>query len=408
MHARRVAAEVPAAAAVDVEAFDGDAVGADAHDAAGPEPTRRGRPRPTRRSGRSMHEVAAVLAGTDLDRGTRPPRRRSAPAAATRPPPPDGPRARRAHRRHALGASRQRPERNERDGQQGASRVTGVSGEALSAVRRQPARRLAGRDGLATPLPARQPERGEQAQRGRGQGVRPERRVRVHLEVRELLVAEERRRERRHLHGGPRVEVVAVLVHLVAERPEREQRRSTRRAPARRPGAPSCRAPRRAGRAAPSTPIDERQPLELGEVLDREVPHPDVVVEDVDLLDVLAAVAAHELVAVDVAAAGRPGTAARTSSGPERGEERRRASRRAPSTSRSLGPRSSGASRNRLTFSIDWRIVGRSRRMEPPVPVRAASSGGCDAARRAGVIPLRRAAGSPSRRASRPPGASIT
>ena len=57
---------------------------------------------------------------------------------------------------------------------------------------------------------------------------------------------------------------------------------------------------RRAQEQQPQHADDERHPLELGEVLGGEVVHADVVVEEVDLLDVLPAVAPDELVVVDV------------------------------------------------------------------------------------------------------------
>ena len=59
---------------------------------------------------------------------------------------------------------------------------------------------------------------------------------------------------------------------------------------------------RRAQVQQPDDPHHERQPLELGEVFDGEVAHADVVVEEVDLLEVLPAVAPDERVAVDVEA----------------------------------------------------------------------------------------------------------
>ena len=51
----------------------------------------------------------------------------------------------------------------------------------------------------------------------------PALRVRVDLEVRDLLVAEHRRREPRHLDGRRRRQVVPVAIQLVAERPQRER-----------------------------------------------------------------------------------------------------------------------------------------------------------------------------------------
>src|SRR5262245_20372732 len=77
--------------------------------------------------------------------------------------------------------------------------------------------------GPGSPLAPAQPEGGNEEQDHSEQSVRPEPRERVDLEVRELLVAEERRREGIDLHRGGRREVVAVPVHLVREGPESEE-----------------------------------------------------------------------------------------------------------------------------------------------------------------------------------------
>ena len=280
---RRVPGEVAPAAPVDLEALDRDAVGPHADDAAVARPQE---PRPAaadEAQGLVEDQVARVLAGPDLDRraGRRP--RRCGPGAETSRRPAGAPRGPPA----ARAPSPARPR-----------------GRAAKARARGATRRSRRHRSRPTPTPAahcRQARKSadQEDERREAQRVGAELGVRVDLEVRELLVAEHRRHEGVHPHRGLRVEGVTVVVHLVPERPQREQAEVDEQDR----DVHEVRDLAEHGRAQEEEPEDadgEGQPVELGEVLGDEVPHPDVVVEDVDLLDVLPLVAAHQLVAVDV------------------------------------------------------------------------------------------------------------
>ena len=203
--ARRVAAEVAAAQPVDVEPLDGHVSRADPDHAARSRSLDARAP-PSDQMHRLVDEqVAAIGAGARPPRGRRVARRRGAPGAAT---------------------TARRPGR--------PSSRPGVDGMVLRRTR-PPERPAAGSATAAavrftrpaSPGPGLSPgddQRPDEEQRRHAHRVRGRLRIRVDLEVRELLRAEHRRHERVHLHGRRRRQRVAVDVHPVAERPEREGR----------------------------------------------------------------------------------------------------------------------------------------------------------------------------------------
>ena len=171
-----------------------------------PDPTRRGRPCPTRR--RAIDDEIAVV-GPGRTTMTRP-------AAA---------RVDRACSGETAG------------GAGGPSSAAGWAAPALCRRGRRRRRAAAG-DGSAPAWSARHGAAVATAGRARHPRQRARRqppaggdrhrvgagpRVGVHLEVRDLLIAEHRRHERLDLHRRRRRQVVAVAIQLVAERPERER-----------------------------------------------------------------------------------------------------------------------------------------------------------------------------------------
>jgi hypothetical protein len=138
------------------------------------------------------------------------------------------------------------------------------------------------------------------AKRGGGaqQEERPQAREAVDVEVGEVLVAEQRWRERRHLDRRFGIEVVPVAVHPVPERAEREEREvheqhhEVHEVP--HPGEQHG-----AQRQQKKHAECERNEPHFHEVRRGDVAHSDVVVQDVDAFEIGAARSAHELVAVD-------------------------------------------------------------------------------------------------------------
>ena len=120
-----------------------------------------------------------------------------------------------------------------------------------------------------------------------------------HGEIRDLLGAEDRRHERLDRHRRLRVEVVAEGVELVNEARQREEREveGHHREIDQRAHVAHRRHPQ--GQDEEHTER-ERNPVEVRERGAVERRHADVVVEGVDLLDVVAGVAALDLVGVDV------------------------------------------------------------------------------------------------------------
>src|ERR1035437_1144182 len=241
-----------------------------------PDPTRRGRPRPTRRRGRSMNRSPAKVPG---------------PTSTVSP---------------LLAASIRAWSGESSLGDGRPSSVPGSVG-AISSPRRvsdtarmaNAAKRIGSGAGGLSAEPPREKQGEREADDGQGEGVGPEPGVRVDAEIGQLLEAKERRHEGGYLHRGRRRQVVSVAPELVAERPERERAEiaeededvdEVR-------DLPEDRGPQE---EQPHDADHEGNPLELGEVGRLDVLHPDVVVQDVDLLDVLPLVAPLEAVAVDV------------------------------------------------------------------------------------------------------------
>ena len=215
---RGVEGEVAAAPAVDREAFDRHAVGAHADDAAVAR-AEEARPAAADEAERLVEDqVAGVRRRPRPRRSLRARPRRRGPGGETARRRAGGPRARPAAPAPSPARARRGAPRRAAGGPTRESRP-----RARTVRRPPPPQAMPFLRRLPPPLPPGQEERRQEDERREAERVGSELRVRVHLEVRELLVAEHRRHEGIHPHRRLRVEGVTVVVHLVPERPEGEQ-----------------------------------------------------------------------------------------------------------------------------------------------------------------------------------------
>src|SRR5512140_2007612 len=241
-----------------------------------PDPTRRGRPRPTRRIGWSMNRSPTKVPGPTSTVSPFP-------AASTR----------------AWSGESSLGDGRPSSAPGGVGAISSPRRVSDTARRANAAKRIgSGAGGLPAGPPCEEKSESE-ARGGQGERVGPEPGVGIDAEIGQLLEPEERRHEGGDLHRGRRRQVVSVTPELVAERPEGERAEiaeededvdEVR-------DLPEDRGPQE---EQPHDADHEGNPFEFGEVGRLDVLHPDVVVQDVDLLDVLPLVSPLEAVAVDV------------------------------------------------------------------------------------------------------------